>query len=166
MVYSVSIGDVYLLAQLAFRLGHAFTNGRKSAPNEFREVENQLYSLSAALSALECSHAEGRIFASTNAGQPRESNQPSQPDSIDPVGTMLRSCEETLRHLERIVEKYSCMGRPETSQQPVFKRWSRDLRANWKKVAWTMEGGDLAMLRSQLTIHTNSLNLILGVAIR
>jgi len=168
MVYSVSIGDVYLIAKLALRLGHAFTKGRKSAPNEFREVENQLYSLSAALSALGGSHMEGRIFISTDLSQPqpRESSEAGQADSTDAVGTMLRSCEETLRHLERIVEKYSCMGKSETSEQSVFKRWSRDLRANWKKVAWTLEGGDLATLRSQLTIHTNSLNLILGVAIK
>ncbi|KAF7533247.1 hypothetical protein G7Z17_g13540 [Cylindrodendrum hubeiense] len=52
MTSPISIGDAYLLAKLALKLGHAFTKGRKSAPAEFREVENQLYSLSAALSAL------------------------------------------------------------------------------------------------------------------
>jgi hypothetical protein len=48
MASPFSFGDAYQLSRLALKLGKAFTKGRKSAPTEFREVENQLYSLSAA----------------------------------------------------------------------------------------------------------------------
>jgi hypothetical protein len=53
MALPVSIGDVIAMAKLAKTIALAFTKGRKSAPAEFREVENQLYSLSTALAAFE-----------------------------------------------------------------------------------------------------------------
>jgi hypothetical protein len=165
MTSPLSFGDIYLIGTLAWQLGRAFTKGRKSAPAEFREVENQLYSLSAALCALGRAHAEGSVSISMESPQLRATSLPDQADR-DTIGTVLRSCEESLKHLERIVEKYSCIGKPRDHNQPMLKRWSRDLRANWRKIVWTSEGGDLATLRSQLTVHTNSLNLVLGVAIK
>jgi hypothetical protein len=166
MVSPVSFGDAYLIGKLALQLGHAFTKGRKSAPAEFREVESQLYSLSVALCALKDAHADGAAAISIDTSRLPATSQPRQTGSEDTVGAMLRSCEETLKHLEATVKKYGCIAEPRDSQQPLFKRWSRDIRDNWKKVAWTTEGGDLATLRSQLSVHTNSLNLVLGVAIK
>jgi MinD-like ATPase involved in chromosome partitioning or flagellar assembly len=159
----VSIGDAYLMGKLALKLGKAFTKGRKSAPAEFREVENQLYSLSAAISALDNARSvDGSTLAIDLARLPALSEQ-QQADGEDVVKSMLRSCEETLKHLEKIVEKYNSIGKQKDPEAPLLKRWSKELKDNWKKVAWTTEGGDLATLRSQLTVHTNSLNLVLGV---
>jgi hypothetical protein len=112
MVSPVSVGDVFLVGILALKLACAFTKGRKPAPGRVREVENQLYSLNVALSALERVRTEG------DAGM------------------------------------------------PMLKRWNRILRDNWKKFAWTTEGGDLATLRSQLSVHINSLNLVVGLLLR
>jgi hypothetical protein len=159
MTSPVSIGDAYLMANLALKLGRAFTKGRKSAPAEFREVENQLFSLSAALSALDRAHKTAGSALTIDQARLPSLSQQRQVDSEDVLKYMLQSCEETLKHLETIVKKYSSIGKPKDSEA----RWSRRLRDNWKKVAWTTEDGDLATLRSQLTVHTNCLNLILGV---
>ncbi|KAL2168897.1 hypothetical protein VTG60DRAFT_6732 [Thermothelomyces hinnuleus] len=71
---------------------------------------------------------------------------------------------ETLRQLEKLVDEYSSLGKPKDPDIPVTRKWKRDLKDGWKKLAWTAEGGELATLRSQLAVHTNSLNLILTVA--
>ena len=160
MASPISFGDAYIMANIAFRLGKAFTKGRKSAPAEFREVENQLYALSAALSALEDAKTSG------NFSHIPSTSHSSLPGKDGTVMTMLQGCRETLKHLEVIVEKYGIMSQQQDPDQPLLKRWNRELKANWRKIAWTTEGGDLATLRSQLTIHANSLNLVLGVAIK
>ncbi|KIW64496.1 hypothetical protein PV04_09425 [Phialophora macrospora] len=161
MAAPVSFGDAYLMGKLAWRLGRAFTKGRKSAPAEFREVEHQLYSLSMALCALKDAPASSGVD-----GDPvPHRTQPRRMGSEQTITVMLQSCEEILKHLATIVEKYSCIVEQRDPQVSRFRRWSRHIRISWKKIAWTTQGGDLASLRSQLTIHTNSLNLVLGVAI-
>jgi hypothetical protein len=166
MASPVSFGDAYLMGTLALRLGRAFTKGRKSAPAEFREVENQLYSLSAALCALKDASTANGTGISVDASRLPRGSQQRHADGDDIIRSMLRNCEETLKHLEAIVKKYSCIGKPRNSEPSLLKRWSWDLRDNWKKIAWTTEGGDLGTLRSQLTVHVNSLNLVLGVVVK
>ncbi|KAL2154594.1 hypothetical protein VTH82DRAFT_3270 [Thermothelomyces myriococcoides] len=162
----MSIGDALLLAKLARTLGCAFTNGRRSAPSEFREVENQLYSLSAALSALGKAHYSVSSVLNIDLTQLSSlSQQPRAENNAGVLESMLQSCEETLRHLKKIVDKYSSLGKPKERGIPVTRKWSQELRDKWKRLAWTTEGGNLAALRSQLTVHTNCLNLILTVAI-
>lgn len=163
MASPISFGDAYLMGKLALRLGRAFTKGRKSAPAEFREVENQLYSLSTALYAFKHAHDVGGLDMPTPTSElpDIEGHQPGEP-----VVTMLNSCQQTLRHLEGIVNRYGIMKEPQNDDPkgPRLRRWSRDLRANWSRIQWTTEGGGLATLQRQLTLHTNSLNLIIGVA--
>lgn len=167
MPFPVSIGDAIVMAELALKIGQAFTKGRKSAPAEFREVESQLYSLSAALYALRAARESGisppLLVDSSNLPRyiPSHHN-----DNQDIILGMLGSCKDTLSHLESIVKKYSIIGTLADPEQPRLKRWSRELKANWKKIAWTTEGGDLTALKNNLTIQTNSLNLILGVVVK
>lgn len=47
-----SLGDIMLLSQLAWKIGCAFTSGRQGAPAEFQEVENELTSLTKAITLL------------------------------------------------------------------------------------------------------------------
>jgi hypothetical protein len=146
MASPVSIGDAITLAKIAWKLGEAFTKGRKSAISEFREVESQLYALSAALSALH------------NSGLAQNG------DYSNALGSMLENCRATLSHLEDIVDKYGRLGETrDDTGAPMFKRWSSKLQKDWKAIKWTTEGGDLATMRSQLMVHINSLNLIMGV---
>jgi len=158
MASPVSFGDVVAMAKLANKIAHAFTKGRQSAPAEFREVENQLYSLSTALAAFEGA-------ASTSAADlPSIAN--SQQTGEQTVSEMLRNCNETLTHLEAVVAKYSSISEPQDPNKSRFQRWSQELVRNYKKIEWTTEAGDLATLRSQLMIHTNSLDLVLGIIIK
>jgi hypothetical protein len=79
---------------------------------------------------------------------------------------MLSNCHETLKHLEKIVEKYARIAEQQDPTKSRLQRWSHELIKNYKKVAWTTESGDIATLRSQLMIHTNSLDLVLGIIIK
>ncbi|KAF7503478.1 hypothetical protein GJ744_003707 [Endocarpon pusillum] len=164
MASPISFGDAYLMGKLALRLGQAFTKGRKSAPAEFREVESQLHSLSQALCALREAKNEAGAGIAVAPSRTNATSQGGQKRDEEPLNAILRSCDECLKHLERVVEKYSCIIEARDSQQPRLKQWTRDIKINWKKIAWTTEGGDLNTLRSQLTVHTNALNLVLGVA--
>ncbi|KAK4446749.1 hypothetical protein QBC34DRAFT_304236 [Podospora aff. communis PSN243] len=149
MVSPVSFGDVFLMAILAKKIALAFTTGHRSAPAEFREVENQLYSLGTALAAFQAA-----------------AEKSSSEFSDQTITDMLRNCYSTLKHLEKIVEKYGKIAEQQDPTEGRLQRWSRDLVKNYKKVAWTTESGDLATLRSQLMLHTNSLDLILGIIIK
>lgn len=167
MSFPVSFGDAYLMAKLAFKIGQAFTKGKKSAPAEFREVESQLYSLSAALNAFSTARESGpNTLLDIDKSKLPNPVPPHFANNHDIIIGMLQSCKETLSHLEAIVKKYSIMTASSDSSEPRFRRWSRGLRSEWKKVAWTTEGGDLAALRSNLGIQTNSLNLVLGVIVK
>jgi hypothetical protein len=148
----LSVGDVIALSRLAITLGRAFTKGRRSAPEEFREVESQLYSLGAALDAITSLITD----------------LPASSDANDSLSHAIQSCRRTLAHLELVVTKYGALrkegeGKPDVSR---FRRWNTTLNTGWKSIVWTTEGGDLAALRSNLTVHMNSLDLLLGVMVK
>ena len=164
MVSPVSIGDVVAMAKIAKTVALAFTKGRKSAPAEFREIENQLYSLSTALSAFHDA-AHGDVSTQLSALTISTSQQEAEPAGQNVTG-MLENCYETLKHLEKIVDKYGIVSQQSDTTKSRLQRWSQDLVRNYKKVAWTTEAGDLATLRSQLMVHTNSLDLVLGIVIK
>lgn len=164
MASPVSIGDALLLGKIAFKLGRAFTSGRKSAPAEFREVENQLFALSTALSALHCSRiAEQWGATASSSDTPMASELEEGQDGVAMLNAMLDNCRATLSHLEGIVEKYATLKEKSSAETPIFKRWSKRLVQDIRKIEWTTEGGDLATLRSQLMVHINSINVVLGV---
>jgi hypothetical protein len=48
----------------------------------------------------------------------------------------------------------------------LVKRWSHNLTGDFKKIAWTTEKGDVSALRNQLMVHTNSLDLVMGVIVK
>ncbi|KAK4032241.1 hypothetical protein C8A01DRAFT_50919 [Parachaetomium inaequale] len=153
------------MAKIAWRIAHAFTKGQKSAPAEFREVENQLYSLSAALTALKdvCGNDIAAVAIDTSKLPARF--QKEQQDGVQSVAGILDSCSEILKHLEKVVESYSVVTASEDPGKSRIQRWSTGFVKNYKKVAWTTEAGDLAALRSQLMVHTNSLDLVLGIIV-
>ncbi|KAK6525126.1 hypothetical protein TWF694_005272 [Orbilia ellipsospora] len=163
MASPVSIGDVFLLAKLAYTLGRSFTTGRKSAPAEFQEVESQLYSISTALSALDHACKNGRLaLGINNTGIPPSLRDARGNTVDDALVSMLQGCQDMLKHLEALVSKYTLVSEPHPGT-PQRTKWTGELKKNWRKIMWTKEGGDLAVLRRSLSIHINSLNLALGV---
>ncbi|KAK1825799.1 hypothetical protein QBC39DRAFT_270306 [Podospora conica] len=153
------------MAKIAKAVAMAFTKGRKSAPAEFREVENQLYSLSAALSAFQDATHSSDASTQLSAFSLSTSQQDEGATGQNTIAGMLGNCSETLKHLEKIVDKYGVISQSSDPQRSRLQRWSQDLVRNYKKIAWTTEAGDLATLRSQLLVHTNSLDLVLGIVI-
>ncbi|KAF3148210.1 hypothetical protein TWF594_001403 [Orbilia oligospora] len=164
MASPVSIGDAFLLAKLALKLGQTFTTGRKSAPAEFREVESQLYSISTALTALgDACQNNGLQLGINNTVLQNPVHSPRGNKGDDALLSMLQGCQDVLQNLEGVVEKYSSIGQPEQSNRPCFQKWKSSVKKNWKKIIWTTEGGDLAALQRNLSIHINCLDLALGV---
>ncbi|KAK0739341.1 hypothetical protein B0T21DRAFT_362426 [Apiosordaria backusii] len=164
----VSIGDVIAMSKISWKIAQAFTSGRKSAPFEFREVENQLYSLSSALVAFKDACGGDIAALSVESSKlPTRFQSNEQNEGLQSVAWLLNSCNETLKHLENLVNKYSALatGAEQDNSESRFRRWSDSLVKNYKKIAWTTEAGDIATLRSQLMIHTNSLHLVLGTIV-
>ncbi|SPQ21533.1 b89ab809-ace2-4622-980e-e47404ee3af5 [Thermothielavioides terrestris] len=165
MASPVSFGDVVAMSKIAWRVAHAFTKGRHSAPREFREVENQLYSLSAALAAFK--DVCGDDVTVDPADLPARFRN-GERDGLQTVTGILDNCRETLKHLEGIVDRYSIVAAGPKDKDPGksrLRQWSAELLKNYRKIAWTTQAGDLAALRSQLMVHTNSLDLVLGIIV-
>jgi len=160
MASPVSIGDVIMLSKLAFRLGHAFTSGRKSAPAEFQEVQNQLYSLSKALEFL-VTHKTTHSGDDSNSCENTAATCRQEIDQHDEfLGQLIINCRKTLSHLESLVDKYSELT--SDCEEPGSigrKKWRTEMKDNWKRIRWTIEGGNLDELRGNLAVHINSLNL-------
>lgn len=147
----LSIGDILMLSQTAWKIGRAFTQGKKSAPSEFAEVEREANGLSEALKLVaETLHTDDSILSQ------------AEPETRDAVGTILESAGRTLSDLESFVERYQVIKKRDTNGGFVVERsWSDVVLANYKTFKWTTEGGDITELRNMLQMHTNTLNLIL-----
>ncbi|KAI8954723.1 hypothetical protein F4801DRAFT_446691 [Xylaria longipes] len=151
MALPVSVGDIIAIGKLSWDLYHAFIKGRRSAPAEFRRLENELHSLPIAIDAIE--KAVRNIDNDTSSRPTRE---------ISPVTKVLEACHETLMHLEVTVQEHSDIVPPHLSGLPQTRRWRSRFVSNWKRIYWTTEKGDFAALVSQIKTHINSLELILG----
>ena len=166
-----SYADAFAVSKLAWSLARAFTKGRKSAPAEFQEVENQLYSLSATLGAFKRVLDSGSVAQILDAGLPFPSD--GEGDGAASVRRVLSNCEETLRHMEEFVKKYDIIADkktpatdPDKSPPQLARRLTDSLNKDYKKVVWTTQKADLTTLRSQLMVHTNSLDLVMGVIVK
>lgn len=168
MVFPLSVGEAALLARIAWTLGQAFARAGRSVPAEFREVENQLYSLSAALAAVSDAHISGGLPGSFDQPKTATESHCDEATEIkkDTMGVILWSCQQALKHLEKLVDKYGIIVAQVDPEKPRLKRWSRYLIKNYRRIAWTLEDGDLATLRSQLMVHTSSLQLILSISVK
>lgn len=93
MASPLSVGNVITVLKLAITLGQAFIKGRRSVPKEFKEVESQLYSLSAALDAI----------------TPLVPKSTANKDTEDSFSHTVQSCKRTLSHLKLVVTKYSVL---------------------------------------------------------
>jgi hypothetical protein len=149
-----------MLSELAYHLAHAFTSGRKSAPAEFQEVQNQLYTLGGALDVLASDGPKDLSSSQVAVAEAAEGKADKQDEIIE---RMILNCRTTLQHLELLVDKYMEIN-PEAkgSGQTGLRKWREDMKRNWKKIKWTTEDGDLNKLRNNLAVHINGLNLALS----
>ena len=151
MAMTPSIGDILMLSQTAWKIGRAFTQGKKSAPSEFAEVESEAQGLSEALKLVaETLHADGSILL-----QADDSTQ-------EAIATILEAAQKTLADLESFVERYTVIKRRPTNGGLGFsvdRQFSEAVMANYKTLKWTTEGGNITALRDMLNMHTNTISL-------
>jgi hypothetical protein len=161
----LSVGDIILLGQIAYKVAKAFSSGAKSAPVEFAEVQSLLLSLKESFDLLARSLTTGRApnaAASIPQAQNPEEESMSKPHSE--LANILSNCRDVLRHLEGFVDKYSVLESTTEDQDTSRNRKLRDnLKRSWKKVAWTKEGGEIAKLKQTLIAHTNALHLAVTI---
>ena len=138
-----------MLSQLAWKIGCAFTAGRAGAPAQFQEVENELKSLTTAITLLaESLDEDGSLLARAD-----ERTQ----EGLDKI---LGCCRQTLDDLDSFVIQYQEVRRPdEAGGLATRKTWRAVLLKNYKKIMWTTEGGSIQSLRNMLVMHTQSISL-------
>jgi hypothetical protein len=143
MAMTPSIGDILMLSQTAWRIGRAFTQGKKSAPAEFAEVEREADGLSEALQLVaETLNTDGSIL------------DKAEDTTKAAVTTILDSAQRTLSDLESFVARYRII-KPQTGE----RAWSDLVLTNYKTLKWTTEGGDITALRDMLNMHTSTISL-------
>ncbi|KAF2822070.1 hypothetical protein CC86DRAFT_470129 [Ophiobolus disseminans] len=151
MALPVSIGDVILLSKIAYRLGHTLTAGRKQAPAKIQEVQQQLCSLGGALDS---------VARSTNSAGVGENDQ------THALIGVIDNCRRTLDEITTFTSKFDTNTPPtspsNTADDTASIKWRESLRANWKKIKWTLEGEKLEDLRKDLYAHIAALSLFMN----
>lgn len=117
----LSVGDILMLSQTAWKIGRAFTKGSKSAPSEFREVESEANGLSEALKlTAEALHEDGSVLSR------------AEPETRVAVNSILESASRTLSDLESFIDRYQVVRKRETNGGfLVEKTWSEVILANY-----------------------------------
>jgi hypothetical protein len=151
MAGTPSIGDILMLSQLAWKIGRAFTAGRKGAPSEFLEVETEVNSLAKALKLL----AE-TLFADADDSLLQKADK----DTQDGVATILTSCQRVVHDLDSLIDQYQVIKKHRTVGGFAIERsWSDLVLTQYKTMMWTTEGGNIQNLRNMLHVHTSTVTL-------
>lgn len=132
-----------MLSQTAWRVGRAFTPGKKIVPVEFAEVEREAERLSEAL----------RVVAETLSSNASILDK-AEDTTKSAISTILDSSQRTLDDLESFVARYKTI-KPGTGE----RSWSDLVITNYKTLKWTAEGGGISALRDLLYVHTNTINI-------
>lgn len=151
MSFGIGVGDILMLSGLAYSIGKTLTSGRTGASAEFHEVQTQLFAISNAL----------KLLSKTLHGSGASTQDHVSTLEDEALIQMIENCSTTLKHLEKVLEKYPEL-RSEmkvTEDESTRRKWRQELKENVRKIKWTTEGADLDKLRRNLAIHINALNL-------
>jgi hypothetical protein len=157
---NVSIGDIVLCSQIAYRLLTAATTGRKNAPRDIREFEHTLMALNFSLTHLQKASA---MILSRNTNL-----DPNAADIQQHLGFMVRSCRQTLEDVERLTAKYRDTIKDSTSIQSIASPGYISivkLKIQWRRFMWDLRGESLTRYRQKLETHTAAINLMLNTCI-
>lgn len=166
MSFGFSIGDIVLCSQIAYRLFTAATTGRKNAPRDLRELENVLLALNCSLSQLQ--RASIVILSRNSNTQDNDATDLSQQ-----LGFMVRSCLQTLRHLESATDKYRAtvttpslvLHDGHRVNLPHSQQWTTQFKIQWRRIMWDLRGESLSQYRRKLESHLDAINLLLNTLI-
>lgn len=140
-----------MLSQLAWKVGRAFTAGRKGAPPEFLAVESEVNRLAKALKLL----AE-TMFADTDDSLLDRADR----NTRHGVNTIIAACQRTVNDLDSLMDQYQVIKKNRTAGGFAIERsWSNLVLTQYKSMMWTTEGGNIQSLRNKLHMHTTTITL-------
>lgn len=131
----LSVGDMLMLSQSAWKIGQAFRCGNKNAPAIFTEVEREANALSDVLNliARTLHDDQGNVLAL--AGDETKS-------AIDEI---LDYARDTLAHLMVVVDTYQVVTKTATSAGgfTVERKWRAVVTSHFDDMVWTADGGNI-----------------------
>lgn len=144
------VGDIVVLSQLAWSVARAFGTGKKAVPVDFINISGDADRLSEALRLLAETIYQDESILSAAAYSLQEH-----------VARILYSTQKTLDDLDSLVDRYMVLKKTETQGGfTIEKHWSEPVLANYRKMIWTTEKGDIQALRAILRMHENTISLI------
>ncbi|KAK6356513.1 hypothetical protein TWF718_000872 [Orbilia javanica] len=166
MAMPIQIGDVIALANMCYGIAQAFGSGRKAAPVEFREVQNELYGLGQMLDLLKTSVESGAIGPTV----PNAIPSPLVEQAYESIARMIENCQATIWHLKEFAKRYSPLAGVEfIEERGVVKvrklpSTSRQrIKLNWKRIMWVKETSNIQGIRDQISIHVQSINAVVSL---
>ncbi|KAJ6259003.1 hypothetical protein Dda_5898 [Drechslerella dactyloides] len=163
MAMPIQVGDVVALANMCYAIAQAFGSGRKAAPVEFREVQNELYGLGQMLDLLRNSVESGVI--TTSSVGPSPTSQASQC-----IARMVANCQNTVDSLKDFAVKYAPLAglefieaRSGVTVKRAPSTSKQKLKRNWKRLMWTTEVGTIQGIRDQISIHVQSITAVVSL---
>ena len=133
------ITDLLAVTKLAWDLYHKCFLVAREAPDDFRQLVNELASLQSILRSLRDDVTSDKSFLE-KMGENRK----------EMLERCLSACFDTLRKLERFVVKFRELGI--TGDGPQF----------WRKLKWVFKQGEISGLRSKIMVHSCNLNLCMS----
>ncbi|SMQ53074.1 unnamed protein product [Zymoseptoria tritici ST99CH_3D7] len=144
----LSVGDMLMLSQSAWKIGQAFRCGNKNAPAIFTEVEREANALSDVLNliARTLHDDQGNVLAL--AGDETKS-------AIDEI---LDYARDTLAHLMVVVDTYQVVTKTATSAGgfTVERKWRAVVTSHFDDMVWTADGGNIDDLLDVMQMHTDA----------
>ncbi|KAK0334123.1 hypothetical protein LTR59_015195 [Friedmanniomyces endolithicus] len=145
----LSVGDILMLSQTAWKIGRAFTKGKTSAPSEFAEVEHEANGLSEALKLVaETLHTDGGILSQADG------------DTKNAVNTILESARRPLSDLESFVDRYQVIRKERTNGGGfvVERSWSEVVLANYR--TFNHASAAITLARLEKTVMPMAENIV------
>ena len=133
------ITDLLAVARLSWDLYHQCFLVAREAPDDFRNLVNELATLQSVLKNLRDDVTSDKSLLE-KLGENRK----------EMLERCLSSCFETLRKLEKFVIKFQELG--VKGDGPQF----------WKKLRWVFKQGEISGMRSKLMVHSANINLCMS----
>lgn len=133
------VTDLLAVTKLAWDLYHKCFLVAREAPDDFRQLVNELASLQSVLRSLRDDVTSDKSFLD-KMGENRK----------EMLERCLVSCFDTLHKLERLVARFRELGN--VGDGPQF----------WKKLRWVFKQGEISGLRSKIMVHSCNLNLCMS----
>ncbi|KAL8801895.1 MAG: hypothetical protein Q9182_004184 [Xanthomendoza sp. 2 TL-2023] len=132
------VGDLLTVTKLAWDLYHNCYLVAREAPEDFRQLVNELASLQGVLRTLRDDVNSDNSFLE-RLGDPRK----------EALEKCLTSCFATLHKLQQLVIKYRQLG-------------VGDGKQFWRKLKWVSKKGEISDLKSRIMAHTCNLSLCMS----